>query len=58
MCHPATDADTVPRLAMNYLLSAGKLTHANCIVVSTKSKVNIFDAETTHVKADKQAILN
>jgi hypothetical protein len=58
MCHPATDAKTVPRLAMNYLLSAGKLTDANSIAVFTKTEVNIFNAETTHVKADKQAILS
>eukprot|EP00804_Cyclotella_cryptica_P006955 CCRYP_007090-RA/>CCRYP_007090-RA protein AED:0.37 eAED:0.37 QI:0/0/0/1/0/0/2/0/205 len=55
---PATDADTVPGLAMKSLLSAGKVTDANNIAIFTKTKVNIFDAETTPVKADKQAILS
>jgi hypothetical protein len=58
MRHPATDADTVPGLAMNSLLDAGKLTNANYIAVFTKTEVNSFDAETTRVKADKQAILS
>eukprot|EP00804_Cyclotella_cryptica_P007680 CCRYP_001311-RA/>CCRYP_001311-RA protein AED:0.44 eAED:0.44 QI:0/-1/0/1/-1/1/1/0/307 len=58
MRHPATDADTVPGLAMNSLLSAGKLTDANYIAEFTKTDVNIFDAETTCIKADRQAILS
>eukprot|EP00804_Cyclotella_cryptica_P007374 CCRYP_002593-RA/>CCRYP_002593-RA protein AED:0.37 eAED:0.37 QI:0/-1/0/1/-1/1/1/0/316 len=58
MRHPAKDADTVPGLAMNSLLSAGKLTDANYIAVFTKTDVNIFDPETTRIKADRQAILS
>ena len=42
---PATDADTVPGLAFNSLLSTSKLADANYVTVFTKDEVRVFDTE-------------
>jgi hypothetical protein len=44
MREPATDADVVPGLAMNSLLSTSKLADANYVTVFTNDEVKIFDA--------------
>lgn len=44
---PANDADVVPDLAMNSLISMSKLADANYITMFTNDEVMVFDAETT-----------
>jgi hypothetical protein len=50
MRHPATDADTVPDVTNNSLLSTSKTADANYVTVFTKDDVKIFDAELHHLK--------
>jgi hypothetical protein len=42
----AIEADMVPNLAMNSLLSTGKMADANYVTVFTQDEVKVFDAET------------
>lgn len=46
MRQPAVDANMVPGLAMNSLLSTSKLVYANYTTIFTKDEVQVFDAET------------
>jgi hypothetical protein len=46
----ACNADIVPGLAMNSLLSTSKLANANYITVFDKDEVRIFDAELANFK--------
>jgi hypothetical protein len=51
---PATDADMVPSLSMNSLLSTSKLADANYITIFTKDEVKVIDGETSslNIKGD------
>ena len=55
--HPASDADIVPELALNSLLSTSKLADANYITIFTKDEVQVFDAETTKFNIEGNAIM-
>jgi hypothetical protein len=53
----ARDADIVPGLAMNSLLSTSKLADSNYITVFDKDEVKIFDAELANFKITGTAVL-
>jgi hypothetical protein len=53
----ANEAETVPSLAMNSLLSTSKLADANYITIFTKDKVKVFDAETARVDISGEAVM-
>jgi hypothetical protein len=57
MRHPATDADTVPDVANNSLLSTSKTADANYVTVFTKDDVRIFDAETAPFEVTGKVVL-
>ena len=57
MRHPATDADIVPGLVMNSLLSTSKCADAGYITIFTPDKVKIFDAKTTRIQVEGEAVL-
>jgi hypothetical protein len=54
---PADEADMVPSLAMNSLLSTSKLADANYITIFTKDEVQVFDAELAKVSVDGDAVM-
>eukprot|EP00956_Cyclotella_meneghiniana_P035503 scaffold115472_cov29-Cyclotella_meneghiniana.AAC.1 len=54
---PANEADMVPSLAMNSLLSTSKLADANYITVFTKDEVQVFDAEATKLNIEGEAVM-
>ena len=54
---PANNAEIVPGLALNTLLSGPKLADANYIAIFTPEEVQIFDAETTRINVQGEAIL-
>jgi len=55
---PANQAEIVPGLAMNLLLSTRKCADANYITLFTPEEVKIFDVETTRINIDGEAILH
>ena len=57
MRQPAMDADMVPGLAMNSLLSTSKLADANYITVFTQDKVQVFDAETAKFHVEGKLVM-
>jgi hypothetical protein len=57
MRHPATDADTVPDIANNPLLSTSKTADANYVTVFTKDDVRVFDAETAPFEVTGKVVL-
>jgi hypothetical protein len=54
---PANEAETVPSLAMNSLLSTSKLADANYITIFTKDEGKVFDAETARVNISGEAVV-
>ena len=54
---PAKSADIVPGLTLNTLLSGPKLADANYIAIFTPEEVQIFDAETTRINVQGEAVL-
>ena len=57
MRHPATDADTVPDVADNSLLSTSKTADANYATVFTKHDVKVFDMEAAPFNASGKVVL-
>jgi hypothetical protein len=57
MRQPAVDADMVPGLAMNSLLSTSKLADANYITVSTQDEVQVFDAELSQFQVSGKVVM-
>ena len=57
MREPATDADTVPNLSTNSLLSTSKLADAGYITIFTKDEVKVFDGENVAIKVDGNAVM-
>ena len=57
MREPATEGNMVPDLAMNTLVSAGKVADANYISVFTKDEVKIFDAEAAKFEATGKVVM-
>ena len=53
----ARDADIVPDLVHNTLISTGKLTDANYVAIFTKDEVKVFDAEMARIKVDGEAVM-
>jgi hypothetical protein len=54
---PANQADLVPTLSTNSLLSTSKLADANYVTVFTRDEVQVFDAETTKFNIEGQAVM-
>jgi hypothetical protein len=54
---PANDADMVPNLAMNSLLSTSKLADASYVTVFTKDEVKVFDTETAPFKIEGKVVM-
>jgi hypothetical protein len=54
---PANDADMVPNLAMNSLLSTSKLADASYVTVFTKDEVQVFDTETAPFKIEGKMVV-
>lgn len=53
----AREADVVPSLAVNSLLSTCQLADENYITIFTKDEVKVFDAETTKLNIDGHIIM-
>jgi hypothetical protein len=53
----ARDADTVPSLALNSLLSTSKLADANYITIFTPDEVKVFDAEVSKLHITGEAVM-
>ena len=53
----AKDADTVPSLALNSLLSTSKLADANYITIFTPDEVKVFDAEISKLHITGEAVM-
>jgi predicted aspartyl protease len=54
---PATEAEMVPGLALNSLLSASKLANANYVTLFTKNEVQVFDAEASKFKVKGEVVM-
>ena len=57
MREPATEAEVVPGLAMNSLLSTSKLADANYVTVFTKDEVKIFDAAAAPFQLEGKVVM-
>jgi hypothetical protein len=54
---PVNQADLVPTLSTNSLLSTSKLADANYVTVFTRDEVQVFDVETTKFNIEGQAVM-
>jgi hypothetical protein len=55
--NPANEADMVPSLSMNSLMSTSKLADANYITVFTKEEVQVFDAEAAKFNVEGHVVM-
>ena len=54
---PAVDADMVPDLAKNSLLSTGKLADADYATVFTRDEVRVFDTEAAKLQVEGKVVM-